>query len=454
MGRQHAYSWMGPLLWMLSIASTVLLVYASLVPLTYQPLSWNETFSSWEKIPWLQLALYNRSDWIANALVVMPPAFLWCGAIDYGRPTRWLVWFAAPFVVVAMCALVVGIEGLQVWFPPRTVSQNDIAAGCVGAVLGVLAWLFAGRMLLGAIESFARIESVSGRVQWFVAAAAIGCLLYTVYPFDFVLSRNEFKEKIQLGRLGWGVGWNTKQEFMLFVKGNIIAGLKVAPFGIWLALTRKDKFPWLSIPLLALFLEAIQIPIYTKYATFSEGVFGAVGGWLGWIGTRVWMVVWQRLQHGWIWAYGIALYAIVLVVAFNWRFEEVLRQEEVLWQRWQDSFSWPLVKYYYTSEYSAFSNLVGKLGAFSVLGGLFAMWSWIVYGRPNTVSFWMGVFLAGTLGVLIEGMQIFLPPIIPDINDVFTYILGYAIGFGLGGMILEGAPQGDCIPARQPVDLQ
>jgi VanZ family protein len=420
----------------MAIASTILLVYASIVPLIYQPLSWEETWVRWQNIPWNHIGLYSRSDWIANGLVVMPLAFFWCGAIDYVSSSRWLVWIAAPLVVFFLSALVFGIEGLQVWFPPRTVSQNDIAAGCVGAVLGAIAWLSLGRRTIQAIESFSRIESVSGRVRWLVAAVAIGCLLYTVYPFDFVLSGEELKEKVRLGRLGWGIGWNSKQEFLQIAKGCVLASLKVAPFGIWLALTRKDRFPWLAIPLIALSMEAVQIPIYSKYATLIEGVFGVLGGWLAWVGTGIWLVSWERLRRGWIWSCAIALYAIALVVAFNWRFEEVLRDGDLINRRWHGAFSWPLVKYYYTSEYSAFSNLVGKLATFAFLGGLFGMQSWIVHGRTLRSVFWLGIVLTGALGVLIEGMQIFLPPIVPDINDVVVYVLGYAIGYGLVALVL------------------
>lgn len=431
--------WMGPWLWIVAIASTALLVYASLVPLLYQPLSWSETWARWKGIPWLQLELYNRSDWIANALVVMPPAFFWCGAIDFGRTRRWVVWLAAPFVAILLCVLVVGIECLQVWFPPRTVSQNDIAAGCVGAVLGCLAWLMIGRWIVSAIASFVRIERVRERVQWLVAAAMVGCLLYTVYPFDLVLNGSEWREKLELGRLGWGMEWRSKQEFLQALKGCVVACVKIAPFGMWFALWGRGRFPWLSIPCIAIALELVQIPIYTKYATVTEGVFGILGGWMAWWVTRLWLSAWPQFQRGWIWALFSILYAGGLLVAFNWRFESIERQDAVVWQRFVGAFDWPLVKYYYTSEYSAISNVMGKLGAFAVLGGLVCIWNWVVCPDRASRWFWIGAIATLLLGVAIEGMQVFLPPIIPDINDVATYGMGYTCGFAVVSIVLSGA---------------
>lgn len=440
-GQSKRCAWLGRWLWFLAMASTVLLVYASLVPLTYQPLPWEATWTRWQSIPWLQLELYNRSDWIANALVVMPPAFFWCGAIDFGRDRRWIVWLAAPVIATLLCALVVGIECLQVWFPPRTVSQNDIVAGCVGAVLGCVAWLMIGRWCVRAIEYFVQIERVRGRVRWVVAAAIVGGLLYTVYPFDLVLNGSEWKEKLELGRLGWGMEWSSKQEFLKTLKGCVVACVKIAPFGMWFALKERGKFPWLAIPLIAIGLEAIQIPIYTKYATVVEAVFGAVGGWAAWLVTRLWLSIWPQLQRGWIWAMLSVLYGGALLVAFNWRFESIVRDDAVIRQRFMGAFDWPLVKYYYTSEYSAISNVIGKLGAFAVLGGLVCIWNWVV--RPVRASrwFWIGAIATFVLGAAIEGMQVFLPPIIPDVNDLVTYVLGYATGFAVVSLVLSGASE-------------
>ena len=233
----------GALLLALSVLSTLLLIYASLIPLDYQPLSPKETYLRWRGIPWLEISLYSRSDWIANALVVMPAAFLLSGAVDMGRASRWVIWGVAPCIAVFYGAVVLGIEMLQVWFPPRTVSQNDIFAGCVGAVGGVMAWLLIGRWWVFAIESFFGIERVEARLRWLAGFGCVASLLYTLYPFDFVLSGAELKQKVELGRLSWTLDWEGRSKLEL-IQGMVVSALKLVPFGLWYGLAKERRHAW------------------------------------------------------------------------------------------------------------------------------------------------------------------------------------------------------------------
>ncbi|MFN9918019.1 MAG: VanZ family protein, partial [Pirellulaceae bacterium] len=110
------------------ILSTLLVVYASLVPLNLTPLSWQETLHRWSSIPWLDLTVRQRADWIANTLIFIPPVFLTSGyflsAPENNRRRMASAWF---LIVISFSLLVLLIELLQVWFPPRTVSWNDVA---------------------------------------------------------------------------------------------------------------------------------------------------------------------------------------------------------------------------------------------------------------------------------------------------------------------------------------
>jgi hypothetical protein len=64
-------------------------------------------------------------------------------------------------LLVFLAAVVFGIELVQVWFPPRTVSQNDIFAGWCGAAGGMLAWVFFGETLVWSLEKFVSREMFS-----------------------------------------------------------------------------------------------------------------------------------------------------------------------------------------------------------------------------------------------------------------------------------------------------
>ena len=137
----------------LGILSTLILVYASLVPLNYVPLSPKESYLRWKQIPWYDISRYGRSHWIANALIVVPPAFFLAGSVDVGRSSRWFLFLASPLILLFLDAVVLGIELVQVWFPLKSVSQNDIVAGWCGSVTGVLIWCFVGNWLFAKVRS-------------------------------------------------------------------------------------------------------------------------------------------------------------------------------------------------------------------------------------------------------------------------------------------------------------
>jgi VanZ family protein len=121
------------------------LIYASLIPFKYGDLSWAQACDRWRSIPWLNLDVYYRSDWVANALVVLPAGYLAAAAVDWGRTSRWQLLVATPAITFGLALLVFGIELGQVWFPNRTVSLNDILAESIGGFLGVVVWLAAGQ---------------------------------------------------------------------------------------------------------------------------------------------------------------------------------------------------------------------------------------------------------------------------------------------------------------------
>lgn len=123
-----------------ALASVAVLVYASLVRLRYRPLSWESTWEAWRQIPWLSLDVFQRANRVTNALVVLPAGGLAAAAVDWGRQSSWPLLLATPLITFALTLVIIGIELVQVWFPPRTVSLNDVAVGFVGAALGPILW--------------------------------------------------------------------------------------------------------------------------------------------------------------------------------------------------------------------------------------------------------------------------------------------------------------------------
>lgn len=130
------------LLWLAALVYTVFVVYGSLVPLQFRALPWDDAMVHFGAIPFLQLGIGSRADWVANLLLFIPRTFLWMGALTAGA--------GALRTLMATLALIpvptvrsVGIEFTQLFFPQRAAPQNDISAETLGRL--VARWLGGGR---------------------------------------------------------------------------------------------------------------------------------------------------------------------------------------------------------------------------------------------------------------------------------------------------------------------
>ncbi len=135
-------------LFVAGMLSLIALFYASLVPFEFQSRTCREALLQFSQLNWLNLDVYRRADWIANGLVALPFSFFFFGAADRG-PLFTLGSYLKTFgMIVFGIGCIFLIEFMQIWFPPRTVSGNDIAAGCIGVILGPILWLLCGRPAL------------------------------------------------------------------------------------------------------------------------------------------------------------------------------------------------------------------------------------------------------------------------------------------------------------------
>jgi VanZ family protein len=256
------------LLW-LGVLATLMLIYASLIPLRYRPLDWPETIQRTKSIPWLQLSVYNRADWIANGLVVVPVAFLLAGALSYRGQSprssflnRILELGASGLVLAFLFLLIGGIEISQIWFPPRTVSWNDILAGWIGAIAGVALWLPFGCRSIEAARRILGIQRFYDRLSAFALLACIAGFLYSIYPLDFVLSRSDWSEKLRLGRVQWGLVPHSVPK-LEWGQGLLISVLRAFPFGLLGSQIQSRPLRWIWVLGIALFLELIQHPVFS-----------------------------------------------------------------------------------------------------------------------------------------------------------------------------------------------
>jgi glycopeptide antibiotics resistance protein len=142
-------------LWLIGFGYLAFVIYGSLVPLDFRAMPMEQAFARFREIPWLDLGIGSRADWVANLLLFIPLAFIFTGALIHQRSTATRVVVSLLLPVLGF-ALAMGIEFTQLFFPQRTVSQNDILAETLGGFIGVGAWWWLGPRLLERLRCLAQ----------------------------------------------------------------------------------------------------------------------------------------------------------------------------------------------------------------------------------------------------------------------------------------------------------
>ena len=437
---RYVYGCVGALL-------ALLLVYASILPLEYVPLGWDKALGRWQSIPWLHLGVSSRADWIANGLVVVPIGFFLSGSFAHGRTCDFRIALRIIALLLFLALLIVGIEFLQIWFPRRTMSRNDIVAGWVGGVVGVSLWFSLGARITSAAIGFLRLGSIASRIQQLAFAACIFSVLYSLFPFDFVLSREEFFTKISNGRIGiLGVastGLNAET-----LKGILSSFIRMVPFGIAIGLGPNRRLEWGKMIVISFILELIQIPIFSKYSSVLDWLFGFIGGLLSVQSVRQ-FGFWSAIRRkSWLWIALLAIWVFLLYAAYVgvWPFglgRATLTDPAAIGTRWHNFITPPFLRYYFPSEYSAFTTFLGKLLSFMVLGVLSeAYLDSVTEGRSWKTNLAMfSVFSA--IALAIEFSQIYVEDQVADSTDVLIFVCGGLLGGRLLRSLLYGIGSGN-----------
>ncbi len=104
-------------------------------------------------------------------------------------------------LIPAATALSIGIEFTQLFFPQRTVSQNDIFAEALGGFIGVLAWWGAGGRFVDWLQSWQHTHARAALAERLAWAYLAGVLVYNVLPLDLTISLVEIFHKWQDGKV-------------------------------------------------------------------------------------------------------------------------------------------------------------------------------------------------------------------------------------------------------------
>lgn len=286
---------------LLAVVWAALAVYGSLVPLHYTRLDSAQAIERFRLIPYLELGIDSRSDWVANLLLFIPIGFLWTAVFLVDR--RGCLRESGTVLIVAFCSIAasVAIEFTQLWFPPRTVSQNDIYAESIGGLNGILLWLAFGSRLTNWLRSYGAARSANQQLDWLLQAYFLGLVVYSVLPFDLTIRPAEIFRKYREGKIVM-VNPVFRQGITLGAVYEILTdALIFLPVGALVATTftrvlesARPMGQCLMIGLLlTTILEGSQLFVYSRFTDASDVITGTLGICIGaWVIAR-----WRNQSH-------------------------------------------------------------------------------------------------------------------------------------------------------------
>ena len=407
-------------------------VYGSLVPLEYNDLPIETAASQFKAIRYLNLDAGSRADWIANIVLYIPLAF-GLSAL-FGGVRHPLARALLSVAVLAFClALAVAVEFAQLFFPPRTVSLNDLIAEALGSVIGILVWQFWGAYFSGLYRHLLRGSLLSAK-----AAIIFYLLVYialSLFPFDFVASIAELNEKLAHSNDALILPFDVCRAEPVRCGIKLLAEVAVLiPLGLLFCflpyLQHCRTVAVLVGFFLGLSLEVVQvfllsgsgqgISVITRMLGMSAGA--SLFAWAKHHDAPSLMRLLQRA------AWFTVLPYLLLVMAINGWFSADWSTPEQALEKLAATRFLPLYYFYYTSEGVALVSLLSNIGLYFPVGLL----CWVVFFNPDQTRkhpapHWFFVGLpAALLALAVEAGKLFLADKHADPSDVWLAFIAAA----------------------------
>lgn len=421
-----------------TLCYTAIIVYGSLVPFHFQALSLNEFSQQLNDVVSQPILVFSKSDFLANILLFVPLSFLLMGSCCFGRSSPgWRLLIPVIFFSVLLGAC---IECLQLMFPPRKASLNDVLAQAIGSTLGGLLWIFAGTTITNRVNELS--QSANRTVRFLPLYLLIVVILETV-PFDFTLSPVEVVHKWREGRISvipFATFLDPERSMITKSLWNIVLFLPVGLLLSYIPRMHGLKAAVVGL-LIAGSIEIIQLPVLSRNFESTDILTGGFAIWLGWwaMNLHSTFIAVRERQRTTNYMYSILLMVWFIVVAgINWypfdftgagAFDRLAAIPLI-----------PFADYQQKHYLSAFDDIIHKLLLFVLLGLLLSA---NPAQRRNAVT----VACMGALfSAMIELGQVFLPSRYPSLSDVVLGLIACYAGHSLVAM-LRNAGQ-SAIPLR------
>jgi VanZ family protein len=439
--------------WLLLLALLAYLImtwYASLIPLKYVDISWDQAVERFKAMRDFNVtdSANRRADWVANIVLFIPISFLAMGVLTLRNRSHFLKVIASLIVFAFGAAMACAIEFVQVWYPIRTVSQNDLVAEFIGTLIGIIIWAVVGHGITRRLAELCSGAHGALARQRLLQFYAIGLVLFCLLPMDFTLSPEKISAKI-----------NTIQFGQSLFDSNLLMGLArilrdlcvFAPLGA-LALYHWDKLPILGnklvqdsqnlergiapanrtvlhaagvVLIIVAAIEILKISMVNGLVDLINipvrSLAGLVGATvastcLGPAGTFLVGRAWSRLTRMSLALLLIAIHIIilagVLVQPWNINFDKQLYDDQIT------TFSNGLfTNYYYSGEWTALTNLTHYFLLFVPLGVLLHWGIGKTASRYRWALLMLPLLIGTLLGLSVELSQALTPREVVHITE-------------------------------------
>jgi glycopeptide antibiotics resistance protein len=445
-----------------AVSFLAFVIYGSLVPLEYVAISFDQAITRFTQIPFLDLGIGSRADWVANFLLFIPLGFLLTGSFWPARASS--RWFLMVLVGLFGCLLSLGIEFTQLYFPQRTVSQNDILAETIGGLVGITIWWKWGepfsRYYLS-VQEARGVVNLAGKILYLYLFILVA---YNLLPLDLTISPVEMYHKWKSGGVNF-LPFSTYKGSLAEIGYEIISDILLwSPVSLLYRFSGKSLKTSLNRTIgIAFVLEFLQFFVYSRLSDVSDLITAAIGAWIG-LYIAVKLLSKKSTQgsaaavgHSALAGLNYVPYQVVgtigslglLMVIFWYPFEFNL-DPEFIKERASFFFTTPLKAYYFGSEYRAITELFHKV-VFFIPIAVFVAWlrdtaKWpLIKALPN----WAILALLLLLPFTIELGQIFIEHKSAQITDVFFEWVGCYLGFK-GYFFVSSRMHTDDLDAEQP----
>jgi glycopeptide antibiotics resistance protein len=407
-----------------ALGYSLFVIYGSLLPFELNGLSLEDAWTRFRDIPLLKLGVGSRADLVANLILYIPVGFLFMGALVGESRLRIVSVLGAVLTSMIVVGLALAIEFTQQFFPPRTVSLNDLYAEGAGGALGILVWTLAGRRLLSVWRNFAM--GGPSALHAILVLYTLAYLFLSLFPYDFLLSAVEWREHLASGKAGWLFAGDCGLVCLAKLLPEMIAAI---PFGLLLSgRGRSPRPPFAAIAtmglLLGLGIETLQLTIESGVSqgasVFSRAAGVTIGALLPSLFSR-WDAKRMRplIQAGLLLV--LAPYAGLLAWLNHW-FAASWLTGQVAFSRLTEVRFIPLYYHYYTAEAVALVSVVFQLALYSPLGAGIWLWRQRTQGRSRG-SLIPALFGFGAAGVIEMG-KLFITGQHPDPTNILLATCG------------------------------